>query len=114
MDGNEFLSFQPLKVEAVAIPEWGKTVHVREMTGQERSLLVAYDKNRKPTDAPSEAYAVWLCLCNEQGQSCFSRDNKEALVAIATKANNILAMLSERILALSGIGKQAESDIAKN
>ena len=66
------------KVEPVAVPEWGGTVHIREISISEKdSLEGSYDQANKSGAwwQDFRARLLVLCICDEQGNRLFSNDD---------------------------------------
>jgi hypothetical protein len=74
---DAILSANDLPREAVEIPEWGGTVYVRALNGDERDAL----ERMVTTDKVSRAAIAALCVVDESGKRLFSSDDLPALAA---------------------------------
>src|SRR5262245_1568105 len=64
-------------LEAVFIPEWDGTVHVRVMTGSERDAFEGYfDRSRYDN---LRAFLLVCCVCDGQGRGLFRPEDVKAL-----------------------------------
>jgi hypothetical protein len=82
------LAPESLPVEAVAVPEWGGTVHVRVLTGAERDAFEAAntrivgrgrDRKIEANLANYRARLAVLVCCDEHGQRIFQDDDAPLL-----------------------------------
>lgn len=89
-------------LQAVAVPEWGGTVHVRVMTGAERSAFEAAVVRDKDDAIPR---LVALTCCDESGARIFG---DEDLDAIGGKSSRVLVRLYDAAIACN---KLRDSDV---
>lgn len=100
------LSERPPTIEAVEVPEWGGTVHVRAMTCKEKDAFEAsrIRRGKDGKDVPNLAnlrgrFAA-LVLCDEKGNRLFGDDDAgmlgdlescgmERVLAVAQRLNGL-------------------------
>lgn len=103
---SHILEADDLPSEAVEMPEWGCTVHLRAMTGDE--ALRYYQALRGDTVDPAAARNLLLaiCLCDESGERVFSDADAGAL---GRKAAPLLARLHDVAVRLNRLGAAQET-----
>lgn len=102
---------KPVKVD---VPEWGITLYVRAMGGDERDHLeISSMTDRKNGTLLSNIRAKLLVLtvCDENGELVFSRDDVEALGKKSAKALNRLYAVAS---VLNDFTKADINDLKKN
>ena len=97
-----------LKVEAVAVPEWGGTVHVRGMRGFERdafeqSMFTGEGESRTFVGDNIRARLLVRTLCNENGERLFDDSDDADLGRRNAAAISRLYLVAQR---LSGLGDE--------
>lgn len=109
MDFTKFLTPPPVKVQAVAMPEWGKdaALHVRQLTALEVSehLKATKDADGVHTNAD----LVMRSACDERGSPVFKPDDAERIKQWPLAALTRVARVAGK-LNLSG----SVEDAAKN
>ncbi len=103
-----------LKVEKVAVPEWGDgaTVCVRELSGDERDRYEQIVHERDGNFVGLRAALVAIGLCDESGEPMgFSELEVEQL---GSKGGGVIDRLFERVKTLSGMNADAVEDAEKN
>ena len=113
---DAILGADDLKVEVVAVPEWGGDVKVRALRGSERdfyeqSLFTGEGENRKFTLANARAKLMVLCIVDDEGKRMF-QDGEADLLGQRNAA--VLDRLYDVAQRLSGIGGKALEDAVKN
>lgn len=114
---DQILEANDLKNEAVNVPEWGGTVHVRTMTGADRdqfeSSMVATlpDGTRKTDMTNLRAKLVALTLVDANGSRLFDVNDIDRLGLKSAGALEKVFVVAQRI---NGLGGQAEDDALKN
>ncbi|WP_327587038.1 hypothetical protein OHA25_08505 [Nonomuraea sp. NBC_00507] len=98
---EQILGVDDRQFEDVPVPEWGGTVRVRGLQGNERdrwetSLL---DKKNQIRENP-RAKLVQLCIIDERGQLLFSRED---ISALGRKSAAALSRVFEVAQRLSGL-----------
>ncbi len=136
LSASDILSKHDFTIEAVPCPEWGGTVFVRNMTGEERDRWeyeqVDYDEPVQildPSDPEGKrvignpkrlnkewllqfrARMVSLCACDEQGNRIFT---DEDVPAIQKKNTKPLIRLVNKINELSQITDSDMESLVKN
>lgn len=104
----EILAADDLPREEVSVPEWGGSVHVRVMTGEERAAFevenVKARKAAKDEDTWFRDYGVRLlvrCLCDGAGKPIATAADAAAL---AGKSARVLDRLVDAAIRLNGLG----------
>lgn len=107
------LAVQDRKVEAIEVPEWGGTVHMRSASIREWQRAV--DAARLPDDkldGVKYASAVLAeCLCDEAGNKLFTLADLEV---IEGKSRIVVQRLFDKALALNGLGEAAQKELEGN
>ena len=98
---DAILGVDDRQFEDVAVPEWGGTVRVRGLQGNERDRweTTLLDKKNQIRENP-RAKLVQLCIIDERGQLLFS---KEDIAALGRKSAAALARVFEAAQRLSGL-----------
>jgi len=117
LTAKQILAADDLAREAVAVPEWGGTVYVRTMTGEEKdrfdeSNWVAGEDGEGRFDG--DGYRGRLAcrvLCDESGKALFSEADCLRLGAKSVKALDRVLEVAKR---LNGIGKEGHEAAVKN
>lgn len=98
------------RLEAVEVPEWNTTVHLREITVSERDkLLGKFETPMRETAA--YAHILLHSLCDENGNRVFGDDEYETL---ASKNAKVIDRLAKQALKLNAINAEAVDDAKKN
>ena len=99
-------SLGTLKTEDVAVPEWGGTVRVREMTGTQRDAygrtLIGADG--KADYSNSTAKLVASSVVGEDGQPLFTTDD---IAALGQAGASALGRVYEAAIRVNGMGADA-------
>lgn len=95
---EQILGADDLKPEPVEVPEWGLTVFVRMLFGDEREALEARRGAEKSRIFP---VIVALATCNEQGDPLFTDEDVQALAKKNFKAVHRVAQAAIRFNKLS-------------
>jgi len=106
---DQILAASDRPIEAVDVPEWGGTVHVKTMSGSQRDRFEAeFTKDRgKDIRARLAAYA----LCDEAGNGLFSEADIKALGEKSTAA---LQRVFDVALRLNAVSTADIDELAKN
>ncbi len=83
LDRTSILAVDDLRIEPLAIPEWGGEVHVRTLTAGERDRFEQWTHEDK-FDRFRAKLAV-LCVCDEKGHRIFTDDDVDAVAGKSTK-----------------------------
>lgn len=114
---DQILSSSDLSHEMVSVPEWGGSVAVWTVTGDEISewensvsrRVGSGDKIRDSRGIKSALLV--LCLKDESGKRIFSDDDIEMLGGKSAKVINRLWDAATR---MNGIGKETQEELEKN
>ena len=110
------LGAQDIPTEDVAVPEWGGTLLVRGMTGQERddyeaSIMTGKGRNREVLLRNARAKLVARCCVDEAGKRTFADEDVRAL---GGKSAAALERVFEVASRLSGITPADMEELTKN
>jgi hypothetical protein len=101
---DEILTVQDRQFEDVEVPEWGGTVRLRGLTGQERDRLEAsvISKQGKVTNLTNfRARLCALAIVDEDGERIFSDADVAALGIKSAAALERVFMAAQRLSGLS-------------
>lgn len=106
------LAADDLKVETVAVSEWGGDVIVRELTAAQRQALFDAMHGKPDTERSSifRRMVLSAALVDDAGARLFDEASIDTLFA---KSGQVIDRIAEVAVRLSGLGKDAEGD-AKN
>lgn len=112
LNREDIIACKDRKIVTVDVPEWGGTVHVRGMSGEERNSYEMLLYAKETIDYSNvTARLLVRCICDDKGNRIFSDDDDKMLGA---KDANVLYRLAETAKQLSGLSTTAQEDIAKN
>lgn len=112
-DANAILATDDLTYEIVEVPEWGGSVRIRSMTGEERDAFetsIAGD-GKKMNTQNIRAKLVMLTVVNTKGERIFTKEDIEKL---GKKSAAALNRVYEKSAMLSAITKKDVEELAKN
>ena len=109
---EEILNSDDLKTECVEVPEWGGSVYVRALTGEERDTYEASVVTQKGKDTQvnmknARAKLVTLATVDESGAKIFTQAD---VAALGKKSAAALSRIFNTAMRLSGI---SESDLTE-
>lgn len=120
----QIVAAKDLKHEDVEVPEWGGTVRLRELTGEDRDRFEAANINiitelvdgkektvLKRNTENLRARLVAMCLVDADGNRCFGDDEIADLGRKGAQALQKLFLVAQR---LNGIGGPAVKEAEKN
>ena len=115
LNKDQILTADDLPHVDVEVPEWGGSVRVRTMTGQERDAFEAevFEVSEDKIVAKRENYMARLlvrCLVNENGGRLFTDKEIKALGGKSAKAMRQLFNVAQD---LNGMSREAQEDISK-
>lgn len=101
---------------AVEVPEWGQTLYVRSLTGQERESLELWMTDNKGPDEKVNnllllTHLLVVTTVDAEGAPVFQPGDEEWLRAKNSKA---LLRLFEASAGLNGLGKEDQEELVKN
>lgn len=104
------LKAEDRKTKEVDVPEWGGTVFVRMMSGNERD---SFDQQVEGKYSASGVRAKLLvrCLVDETGNRLFTDDEFDSL---GEKSAKVISRLSDEALELNRVTKGDVDELAKN
>ncbi len=113
---DQILQAQDIMFEDVPVPEWGGTVRVVTLTGNERdaieaSMIVGKGKNKDISLANLRAKVVARSVVDEEGKRIFEDEDIAALGRKSTAALNRVYEVAQR---LSGITQEDVDELTKN
>lgn len=82
---NQILDAKDLKTEEVEVPEWGGSVLIRSLTGEQRDEYETSMFTMKKDGSPSanmanvRARLAMLCIVNEDGEQMFNKNDIKLL-----------------------------------
>jgi hypothetical protein len=113
------LNIEALPREEVPVPEWGGSVFVRTMTGEEKD---AFEESNfaEPDEKGNREFRLWdnyrarlvaTVVCDEHGQRLFT---VEDVPALAKKSSVALDRIMDAAKRLNAISKSDIDDLVKN
>jgi hypothetical protein len=113
---DDILSVDDKVFEDIEVPEWGGTVRVRGMSGQQRddyeaSIIQQNGNDRKVNLSNARAKLVARCLVDESGALLFTSDDVRAL---GRKSARALERVFDKARELSGMSEQDVENLAEN
>jgi len=103
---DEILGADDIESEDVKVPQWGGTVKVRGLTGEDRdafeeSLLQGKGKNREVRLHNFRAKLVSLCVVDEKGERLFSQAEVQKLGRKSAAALSAVSNVAQRLSGLT-------------
>lgn len=113
LNRDAILAVQDRKIEAVEVPEWGGTVHLRtaSVRGWQNAVDAARIDGDKIDGVKYAAAVVAECLCDENGDSIFTAAD---IAAIEGKSRIVVQRLFDRAQVLNGFGEPAQKELEGN
>lgn len=107
------LNARDFKLEAVEVPEWGCTVHVRSMKAADRARVAAWSADAKTAEATAllPCRLLCLCLCDGEGVRLLGDDDA---VALAERDGAVIERLALLAMKLNGLTADAVAAAKKN
>lgn len=108
---DDILGKLKLAVEEVQVPEWGGSVFVREMSGEERDAweAIAFAEGNKAANVRATLAAT--CICDADGKRLLSDADVSALGKTSAAA---LDRVFDAALRINRLRKKDYEDSAKN
>jgi hypothetical protein len=113
MNREQILATDTVRTEAVAVPEWGGTFHVRGMSVVEMARFHrAMDAEDAAAQSPARVGVRLLiaCVCDDQGRPVFRPEDAEALERQGGALIDRLCVVANRV---NGIGPEAREAAEK-
>ncbi len=110
---DSILSVDDAKFENVDVPEWGGSVRIKAMTGEERDAFESSiaGTNGKMNTINIRAKLVFLSVVNSKGERIF---NKEQITVLGQKSAAALNRVYTAAAKLSAITSSDVDELAKN
>lgn len=109
---EQILGAQDLTHEDVKVPEWGGTVRVRTMTGEERDAYETAIYGGEKVDVKNvRAKLLAIVICDEKGERMFTEEDVAALGKKSVRALQRIFLVAQK---LNAISEEALKDLAKN
>lgn len=108
----ELAGLDDLRIEPVAVPEWGRTVHVRLMSISRREAWERW-LTEHGRDGYYYAGLVAYAACTPDGEPLFPEPDR-AVEVLARRAWTPVKRLAEAAMRINRLTQEAEEDAAKN
>ena len=106
------LAADDITIRPLKIPEWGGTIHIRTMTGQERDTWEVYAQSQMQADSVNiRARLAAICICDETGKRLFTNADT---VKLSEKSGAALDRVYEAAVRLNGLSGEEVERIEKN
>ena len=117
LNRTEILEASDIKVQEVAVPEWGENaaVYVKGMNGAERdkfegSLVIMRGKDKQMNMANIRAKLASMTICDEKGKRLFNENDVQALSQKSAAALQRVFAVAQK---LSGISDEDVEELAE-
>ena len=113
LNRDAILNADDLPRELIEVPEWGGSVYVRTLRGNERDNFeqsIVGKKQKTSLDNVRARFAV-LTICDESGKRLFSDADAKALGDKSAAALDRVFAVSQR---LNGFSQEDQEDLAGN
>lgn len=112
LNKTAILAADDLKKELVKVPEWGGSVYIRAMTGEERDAFeVSFAGDKKEFKNSFRARLAASCICDEGGALLFTESD---ISELAKKSAAALDRICARCTKINAITKDDIEDLEKN
>lgn len=113
---EQILEADDLPTEELEVPEWGGTVVLRALNGEQREEIEVRSHKAKATgDALGwkglKALVATYVVVDEAGKPLFTAKD---VASLAKKSSTVLDRIFERVLTMNGMTKQDAEDLAGN
>ena len=101
---QQILEASDIKIEEVAVPEWGGSVHIKVMNATQRDEFETFVYNRQDQKDLSGMRVLLckLCICDTEGKRMFQSDNDvKALTNKSGSALMVVFQAAQKLNALS-------------
>lgn len=96
----------------VEVPEWGGTVRLMELTGDDADRFSTHSARNQGDVTGIRALLVGLCLVREDGKRMFSDDAIER--KLGKKSGAVLGRLFQEAAQLNGLSPAAQAELDEN
>ena len=117
LNRTEILEANDIKIQEVAVPEWGEdaAVYVKGMTGAERdkfegSLITLRGKDKQMNMANIRAKLASMTICDEKGKRLFNENDVQSLSQKSAAALQRVFAVAQK---LSGISDEDVEELAE-
>ncbi len=115
LNKEQILAMKDVKIEEIEIPEWGGSVFVKAMTGEERDsfeLSIVDKKERGKVNLENvRAKLCAMTICDEKGERLFS--DKE-IFALSKKSALALSRIFALAQKLNGLEDNSKGEIKED
>lgn len=98
---SEILAYFDVRKVEVEVPEWNTYLHVRTLTGLERSRLVKQLQEAEKRGADPSVLVVIACACEPLGSLLFKPEDEAVLMG---KSSLALDRVAKAAMAVNGFG----------
>jgi hypothetical protein len=102
-------------VHEVEVPEWGGTILLRSMTGEQRNNYEYWAHQQSQAESPDyrgiRERLIICCAVDDDGSPLFG---DEDLAALASKNSEVIDRLHDKCQEICGMDSNALEDAAKN
>lgn len=106
------LAADDITIREIKIPEWGGSVHIRTITGQERDTWEVYAQSQMSAQTVNiRARLAAISICDETGKRLFADADTSKL---AEKSGVALDRIYEAAARLNGLSSEEVERIEKN
>ena len=112
---NEIFAVKDVDIHEVEVPEWGGSILLRGMTGEQRNNYEHWAHTQSKETVPDyrgiRERLIMSCAIDENGEALFTEDDLQQLAA---KNSEVIDRLHEKCRELCGMDQDAVEDAAKN
>lgn len=102
---EEILNRDDFTFEELEVPEWGGTIRIRSLSGNERTKITNMVQKRKDGDGMFEQVVIFAAV-DENGKRIFRDDH---LSALKEKSATVSQRIGQKVLELSGFTNPTEN-----
>ncbi len=102
---EEILNRDDFTFEELEVPEWGGTIRIRSLSGNERTKITNMVQKRKDGDGMFEQVVIFAAV-DENGKRIFRDDH---LAALKEKSATVSQRIGQKVLELSGFTNPTEN-----
>lgn len=106
---DEILAVSDRTIESVEVPEWGRSVRLKTMSGDLRDAFDTFmSQNKRDT---FRAALLVRCICDANGERLFKDEDADAL---NKKSAAALERLFQKAWTMNGLGREAVESAKKD